>query len=147
MLLGIVGHTPSFNDGDICTHSDSSFAVSKSDAYDDDYSLEEIFEKLSDETHEMTDLAKDEFFRTTDLSDYFSIGDDEKAEIPFPAGVDLKAIASKGTTPATGKVAKILKLLNSQHCANDLYETNYLVTAKIVNGVVEISQDDYWPSY
>lgn len=151
ITIGVIGHTPSFNDGDICSHDDSSFAFSENDLYDTGYYLEDMVHNINREIEEdcLTDKELEEFFSDTDrLSSSFSFGSDTVARIPIDSRINMAAIVPKGLTRVSGSpVERVLELLFNQDITSYLYETNYVVTATMVNGVVEIEQSDYWPEY
>ena len=137
VVLGIVGHTPSFNDGDICEHSDEAFVLTKDTYYGGSWRVDSAIERLDEDDE--------------DIGQTIYIGSDP-ATVTFPSTVDMKAVVANGTNKRNKAYDQVIELLYTQRLTEDMHGTNYVVWAyrdpnPDGNSKIIVRDADYWDDY
>jgi len=118
-MIGIIGETPSFNDGDICAHENAVFIMGE------DYASGQISIRRGNK-------ASDIVFGDSDV------------QPKFPKSVKISTV-KKVKLSAVNR--RIKKLLEYQTISQGIYETNYLISINRDNGFVDINHQECYPGY
>lgn len=137
------GHTPSFNDGDACTHSEDITLVCKDGLYTEGYSMDCTFDD-PEWSKERFDLTDEELNRT------LVFDGEESVLVKMPVNLertDGKWRRDNYGYPKPSGINKVVKLLNTQDVSSFIYNTNYVVVVERNEEGFDIETHDYWPSY
>lgn len=129
--LAYLGWTPSFNDGDLCTHHSEMFAGVRTKSWRDDGTFSFDYDDYGDPS---------EFFASREEFEEF---EEEHAEYIAGLPEDINGLASDEDLAAAQK-----QLNAYDEIIQRIYETNYIVTAtRLPDGTVYVNQDWYDPGY
>ncbi len=132
------GRTPSWNDGDACTHSESCAVFTSTMIYDD-----YMFECAQEE---IECAAEDgEPFPPEDIKGLLESSLGEGGELRLPSDIDVAQLTFDSVK--NDAINRVKKLLRSQELSHSLYGTNYVLSITREDGEIVISHADCWPSY
>lgn len=141
--ITLLGQTPSFNDGDVCTHSES-VALFTDDRIIDSWIFEcaqEDIEMQREELDEGEVLDSDEIRSSLESS----LG--EGGELRLPSSIDLSQLRFSWYGDGEEVSKRVVKLLSSQKLSQQVYGTNYVISATREDGKLEVTKVDCWPIY